>query len=292
MVIALVILAVLLGAAIALLIYRERELRRMARFLHERPRASNARMTTSVRSTGSVGLTLAVNEKLDDIGRERIDATERERELQRTLTSLSHDIRTPLSGAQGYLELLEGEFDDQKRERYLGIASKRLEEVRNLLDELFAYTRAQDAEYLPELEPVDLGAALGEVLMSFYPQFAEKGWEPSVSLDEVPCVVQTDREALDRIFRNLVVNTLRHGADAPRIVQCGTTVKFANRVQDSAPLDAERMFDRFYRGDAARAAGGTGLGLAIVSELSRALGITVKASSAGSALSISLVFND
>lgn len=288
MVAALAILALVALVAGAAAARRERELRRMAQFLRMRPQASNARIRVEMRSAGTLELAAVVNEKLDEMQRERIAGIERELELQRTLSALSHDIRTPLAAAQGYLQLLEEERGAETREHYEHIMAKRLADVRQLLDELLLYAKAQDDTWQPASEPVDVGQVLAETLASFYPHFTEKGWTPQVELSQEPVVIASDVEALARIFHNLTANTLQHGADAPRIVQRGRTVTFANRLVDPASVDTSRMFERFYRGDGTRADGGTGLGLTIVSELAHALGASVKATTAGSALSITL----
>ncbi|MEG0477616.1 MAG: sensor histidine kinase, partial [Raoultibacter sp.] len=91
-----------------------------------------------------------------------------------------------------------------------------------------------------------------------------------------------------RIFRNLVTNTLQHGAAAPSITLYGKSIVFSNRVFPDSGLDIEHLFDRFYQGDASRTSGGTGLGLAIVVELSRALNIALDTSLTNNTLTITL----
>ena len=282
------IAAVVALVALVAAVRRERELRHMAQFLRERPQASNARLAVQIHSQGALALSQAVNEKLDEIQHERIENAERERELQRTLSALSHDIRTPLAAAQGYLQLFGDENNPAMREHYAHIVEKRLSDVRRLLDELLLYAKVQDDGWQPVFETVNVAEALAETLTSFYPQFVEKGWTPHIDLSAEPYVISTDTEALTRIFHNLTANTLHHGVAAPRIVQHGKTITFANRVAEGTNLDPDHLFDRFYREDSARGAGGSGLGLAIVAELCRALGATIKASTAGNALSIAI----
>lgn len=288
MLIGLVIAAVVALVALVAAVRREREMRNMAEFLRERPASSNARISVELRSSGALDLAQTINNKLDEIQYERIADAAREQELQRTLSALSHDIRTPLAAAQGYLQLLEVENQDETREHYADVMSKRLTDVRQLLDELLLYAKTQDDAWTPAVQLVDVGELLAEVLASFYPQFAKKGWTPHVELPQEPYIISTDAEALSRIFRNLTANTLRHGIDAPRIVQREGCITFANRIANPESMDTSRLFERFYRGDSARTEGGTGLGLAIVAELAAALGATVKATSASSALSITL----
>ena len=255
-----------------------------------RESASNARVALSVRTRGFVQLAQAVNRQIDRHQGERVAAEEAKRELRRGLTYLSHDIRTPLAGAQGYAQLLAAEEDEALRARYLDVVSRRLDDVGGLLDQLYAYAQVQDPDHRIEREPVDVGQVLAESLASLYGQFKERGWEPGIRLADEPLVADSNADALARIFRNLAVNALRYGCEPPRIVQDGRTVAFANRVADPDGVDAERLFERFYQGDAARGGGGSGLGLAIVAQLARALRIEATARLDGDVLTVELGF--
>ena len=101
---ALLVLGIALGALITMATYAT-ELRRIARFLQTREPRSNARATTAVGAPGIRDLADAVNTELDRSSRERVDAQRHQDEFQRDLSALSHDIRTPLTGAKGYLQL-------------------------------------------------------------------------------------------------------------------------------------------------------------------------------------------
>lgn len=268
----------------------ERELRSIARFLVDRDTLSNTRVTVSVHTRGFVRLGQAINRQIDRHQGERIAAEENKRDLRRGLTYLSHDIRTPLSGAQGYAQLLADEQDETERARYLDVVERRLDDVSGLLDQLYAYAQVQDPDYRIERERVDVSQVLVESLASLYAPFKERGWTPDIQLADEPLIALSDGDSLGRIFRNLVVNALRYGSEAPRIVQEGTAITFSNRVADPEAIDAERLFERFYQGDAARAGEGSGLGLAIVAQLAKALDIKLAARLEGDVLSISLEF--
>ena len=84
-----------------------REVRRMARFLRERDVHSNARLTVEAPGRSFAELASAVNGQLDAAQEERVAARRQQQEFQRDLASLSHDIRTPLMGAKGYLRLAQ-----------------------------------------------------------------------------------------------------------------------------------------------------------------------------------------
>ena len=285
---AVVLLAVAVAVLAVQLARSEAQLRAIARFLVTRESASNARVALSMRTRGFVQLAQAVNRQIDRHQGERVAAEEAKRELRRGLTYLSHDIRTPLAGAQGYAQLLAAEEDEVLRARYLDVVSRRLDDVGGLLDQLYAYAQVQDPDH--RLEPVDASQVLVEALASLYGQFKERGWEPVIELADQPLMVDSNADALARIFRNLVVNALRYGCEPPRIMQEGRSVAFANRVADPDGVDAERLFERFYQGDAARGGGGSGLGLAIVAQLARALRIDVSARLDGDVLTVELAF--
>ena len=276
--------------AFAVLVLYGRELRRMARWLRTRDGRSNGRLTTEMPGPGFTAMARAVNESLDAAAAERREAAAAQQQFQRDLASLSHDIRTPLMGAKGYVSLAADEADPARRAHYLGAAEARLSDMEGLLNQLFAYARANDPERQLDLQSVAVLPLLADVLTGQFPAFEQHGWEPQVSFQNEAFTVEADPEALARIFENLVSNALRHGAGAPVITQRGRTLTFANPVQDPAALDPTRLFDRFYQADPARAQGGTGLGLAVVATLAQAQGMEVSAAVEGDALSIALEF--
>ena len=170
------------------------------------------------------------------------------------------------------------------------MVGRRLDDVEGLLNQLYTYAQAQDPDFHLEREPVDASQVLAEALASLYAQFKEYRWEPVIELSHEALMVDSNADALARIFRNLAVNALRYGCEPPHIVQEGRTVMFENRMADPGSLDADRLFERFYQGDAARGGGGSGLGLAIVAQLAHALSIKASARLDGDVLSVELAF--
>ena len=298
-----------------------REVRRIARFLRERDARSNARLTVEAPGRSFAELASAVNGQLDAAQEERVAARRQQQEFQRDLASLSHDIRTPLMGAKGYLRLAQdvgagfegvaeaagphaedaegtaeaeraagphAEDAEAARLRRLAAAEARLDDMRALLDQLFAYAQANDPDLALDLRPVRVLPVLADVLVGQYPAFERQGWEPHVDFQDEALLADADPEALARIFENLVVNALRHGVSAPTIEQRGGTVTFANEVSDPAALDVERLFERFYRADVSRTSPGSGLGLAVAASLAEAMGMRLDARLEGATLRMGL----
>lgn len=279
-------------AALIRLARRDRELARIAAELEAREPEGNARIALEVRSPGLVALARAVNAELDRERDRRVRDLADRGAFQQDLASLSHDIRTPLAGAQGYLQLARRTDDEAARARYTEQAIRRLGSMRELVDGLFDYAKAADPGFAPELVPVALMPAVSDVLVSFYPQFTARGWEPRIDCTDEDARVLADAPSLARALANLVNNALRYGSGAPGISVRGRgseiRVTMSNPVERPGDIDAARLFDRFYKSDAARTGEGSGLGLAIVARLVEAMGGTVSARVEGDELAIEL----
>lgn len=252
---------------------RDRDLARLAELLDRAAVAAAPRARLESSDPAVTALACAVDRHLDaDLERdlERRRADERFREQ---LAALSHDIRTPLAGAQGYLQLAQRVDDPERAARYLEGAEKRLSAMRVLVDDLFTYARAADPSWEPELVACDLVAAVTDALAARYEAFAARGWEPDVRLGKTAPVLAAP-DALARVIANLLENALAHGCGAPRVRVEGTALAVENPVapEDAARLDPARLTERFYQGDPSRTDHGTGLGLAVARALTESMG--------------------
>lgn len=210
--------------------------------------------------------------------------------FQQDLASLSHDIRTPLAGVQGYLQLHDRAESEAERRRCLAEAASRLAAMRELTDTLFDYSKALDESAPLALSNVRACDVLADVLAGMYPQFLERGWAPELRIEDEEVLIEANAEALARVFSNVLTNAVRYGADAPCIVQRNGVFVVKNNVSDSFPIDPERLFDRFYRADTARGGGGSGLGLAIVAQLCSRMGGSASARIEDDVLEVELAF--
>lgn len=276
----------------ALLLYR-RQVRGLAQQLKDLEPGSNQRLTCSVRDRNILSLCRLVNTYIDSQQKLVLQAREAEEELKYTIASVSHDIRTPLTGASGYMQMAEKTEDPDKRKEYCRIVRGRLKDLEQLLDQLFLYTKLTSQEISLQMEPVSLFPLVCDVLTGFYGKFQEQNREPSLDFQEEAIQIQGDGSQLKRVLGNLVSNSLSYGLGTLFIVQKGNTLTFSNKVKDPESIDPDQMFARFYRGDPSRNASKgshAGLGLSIARELTQAMGGKIEARLHEDILEIVLTF--
>lgn len=286
------VLCVLLAVTLAVYVAAtERQMRGLAASLAQRSREGR-RVRLAFPTAGTCALAREANGLIDEADDVRRQAAEERRVLQENLASFSHDVRTPLAGAQGFLQLYAVADDDAERDECVAAAAERLSAMRGLVDALFEYAKADDGSRALAQEPVGMTDVVSDVLAALYPAFAERGWQPTVSLAE-GVVVEADGEAVRRIVENLLANCLRHGRAAPVVElraaefegagpeEAGFSLMVSNAAEDLDVLDASRLGERFYRGDPSRRAGGSGLGLATARSLADAMGLHLRPSIEG-----------
>lgn len=274
------------------LLRMKRQLKEWTRQLEETDETSNLRLGTQVRLRCFVRLAGAVNARLEKGQQARIRQETVSRELKHTISCVSHDIRTPLTGASGYLQLLETSADPKEQKMYLTIIRHRLHDLEELLEELFLYTKLTNEEYHMEPEAVSPYPIVCDVLAGFYEKLTEAQIEPQLSFPQPPVSVYASGPALSRIFHNLIKNVLLYGSGSLIIRQEGNSLSFTNATAQPRLADISRLFEPFYRTDSSRHSPGAGLGLASVKGLMEKMGGSVSADLNGSQLTISLHFKN
>lgn len=235
--------------------------------LEEIERGSHIELTLNSRQKALRRFCEKLNRVLTQKDSSHIQYEKAEKQLKQNITGLAHDIRTPLTGASGYVQLARECEDADKRNHYLDAAEGRLAELEDMLEEMFLYTKLTGEGFTLSMHKLQVLPLLSECLLSLYTRFEERGISPEIVFEEEDFGILADEEALRRIFLNLLQNALIHGEGDISIIQEENRLIFENRVSEDCTLIPEQIFDRFYKGESARRKGSSGLGLFIVKEL-------------------------
>lgn len=239
----------------------------------------------------------SVNGRIEELRNKARDAERMNREIRESLTEISHDLRTPLTAASGYTGMLKNmELTEDEKKRYIEAIEERFETSRNLVDQLFYYTRMESGALELQREETDIRRILTDMLAVFYSDFEKRGFEMQVDIDEAPLIVEGDSDAFKRIFSNIISNGLKHGEGSFKLSLRKETpdpkcrFEFSNRATNISKEDAGRLFDRYFTKDHVRSSSNTGLGLAIAKKLTEKMNGTCKAELVDEILVITIEF--
>lgn len=227
--------------------------------------------------------------RLHDSIHRQLQYEENRKEL---IASISHDLKTPITGIQACVQAMTDGIADteEKREKYVKMIAVKSEQMDRLIDELFLYSRLDEKKLPFHWEQLDVAAFLQDFAeeLQLDPRLANVQVGCSSDGQGAPMLVMADREKLGRVFMNVIDNSLKY-LDKPekriRIELSHGSEEVAIRFEDNgAGIDPKALpyiFDRFYRADPSRnaATGGSGLGLAIVKQIVEGHGGRVAATS-------------
>ncbi|QDO93521.1 sensor histidine kinase [Formosa sediminum] len=203
----------------------------------------------------------------------------REEYRKEFLGNISHELKTPLFTVQGYiLTLLEGAGNDKNiREKYLDRASKGVERLIYIVNDLDMITKLEVGDLRLELEEFDIVELVSNVFDMFEMKAAKK--RITLTFDRAysePILVYADKERIQQVLTNLVVNSIKYGHDKgttevsiENLIKNKVIVRVTDNGEGILPNHIPRLFERFYRVDksGSRKEGGSGLGLAIVKHI-------------------------
>ena len=200
----------------------------------------------------------------------------KEKYLQNTIRGLSHDIRTPLTSLDGYLQVLEEGVEEPNKEKYFNIMKNRIESLNSVLNQLFTFVKLQEEEYKLEMEKIDISSLALETLFNYYEDFKYRNIEPDINFSKEKIFIRANTDALERIFQNIYKNIFEHG-DNPLSLSLSENDGKAlfiskNKIKGDLKINKDDIFKEFYKADNSRRTSSTGLGLAITKALVEKLG--------------------
>lgn len=216
----------------------------------------------------------------------RLSAYHKTEETNRQLmTSLSHDVRTPLTTLIGYLDAAhKGIVEGKERDSYIEIARRKAYDLKEYIDVLFDWFKLGSNEFSMNISTVDLTELTRNILVDWIPIFEDTRIAFTIDIPEQPFRVKIDPDGYMRILNNLIQNVIAHShADKIGISLSGQGGNIKILLRDNGvgidKEDLKHIFERLYKCDKGRSEKGSGLGLSIVHQLVEKLNGTITADS-------------
>lgn len=229
-------------------------------------------------------LILSINDYLQMLYQKKAEFQKMKTELHEMMINLSHDLKTPLTTLSGYVQLLHIRYHEnhnnyQSIETILKKLQAKTEQTNRMIMQFLDIAKIESGDMEIEFSQIDVGRLCKEIAMEYYDILEINGFDVELHIEAKPLLTNSDKNAVAYILHNLIDNALKYGIDGKYF---GLTVRETKQhilieVEDHGQGIAEDeqlyIFERNYRGKAARQQtnNGSGLGLAICHKLSEKL---------------------
>lgn len=211
------------------------------------------------------------------------------------IANISHDLRTPLTATQGYLEMLQHKYeslDDDQRQRYLNVSLKHSKRLQSLISDLFELAKLDDRTEQLNSEVFSLNDIVSDVIQGYQPLAHTKEISLTYNTAESRLLIKGDLAMIDRSVSNLVGNALQYTQDGGQVDVTVSTSGDNNvnmvdfTIEDNGPgIDPgqiDKIFKRFHRADNEHnESSNAGLGLAISQRIVQLHGGLLKVENTG-----------
>ena len=279
-------LALAAGGAAAVRLWRmRRKLKKMEGVLEE-VRAGNGNRRLLIPMPDPLApLAYRINEIVYAYEEKLVSLQKADETSKMLMTSLSHDVRTPLTTLIGYLDAIHsGLVSGAEREEYLETARRKAHDLKDYIDVLFDWFRLNSNEFTLTPQAVEAAELTRNLLKDWVPVFREKGVDFEISIPDSRISIEVDLDGYARIVNNLIQNAMTHSKASLLTITMAAEGGFMRLcVRDNgvgiAKEDLSHIFDRLYKCDKSRGQKGSGLGLSIVHEIAQRMGGRITAAS-------------
>ncbi|MDM5186743.1 HAMP domain-containing sensor histidine kinase [Bacillus sp. DX4.1] len=233
----------------------------------------------------------ALTENINNMAEELMINIEKERKLEKQknelITNVSHDLRTPLTSIMGYLRLLrDSKYENKEQhDEYTKIAFSKSEQLKNLIEDLFEYTKLANENIVLERQEVCMNELLDQLIEELVPQAEEHGLSFVKEFPDERTYAVIDSENIVRVFENLLMNAIKYSKDDGDIKvslqrqRRNVQISVVNQSEEFTKEELENLFERFYKKDQSRSrvTEGSGLGLAIAKSIVELQGGEIRA---------------
>ena len=214
-----------------------------------------------------------------------IQQKQAEQSYKTLMTSLSHDVKTPLAALVGYLEAIEnGLVVGEEKEEYIHVISEKAYRLKDFVVSLFEWVKLDAREQIFHFELVDINELSRNIIADWVSALENNNLEYEIEIPEAECFICIDSNAYTRILDNLLQNILVHSKATQIRLNIAedkqqVTITLTDNGRGISSEELPHIFERLYQCDHSRSAKGNGLGLSITKELVSAHKGTIKATS-------------
>ncbi len=254
---------------------------------------TNLNLHSNISSSELILLINEINSLLISIRDKEILLERKKSNTRKMITNISHDLRTPLTSAIGYIDIVLNEnLSEEEKKKSLNIIKKRLKKLEELINSFFEFSKIISTDKKPEIKNVNIVSVIEECIANYYDDYSKNNRKIIFANDILKINILSNKQMLTRIFDNLISNAYKH-SDSDLIIKLMSKeeieISFENDLNYDK-LDIDRIFDEFYTVDISRTKQNTGLGLAIVKEFCDMLGWKIYALKQDNKLKIVLKF--
>lgn len=295
MIILIIILIILLIIAISYLLLLKISINKLNNDLNKKiNNKSNIILTSNISDKDLNKLINTINNSLKDYQDIQNEYETKSNNLQKMMMNISHDLRTPLTSALGYIDIiLKSDIKNKEEVKNLKIIEDRLKRLSELIDSFFMFSKIISNSDNIVLDDVNIIAVLEKAISNHYEDFSNSKRIINFKTNKRKIIIKSNELMLSRIFDNLIRNAFIHSLgnlDINVYSDKTLVISFSNDLLYPS-LDIDRIFDEFYTVDISRTKGHTGLGLAIAKEFVLELNGKIEAKKINNKLTITIEFN-
>lgn len=196
-----------------------------------------------------------------------------EQAYKRLMTSISHDVKTPLASLVGYLEAIECKIVvGNEKDEYVHVAFEKAHYLKHFVENLFEWVKLDSGEQIFHFEILDLNELSRNIIVDWISVLENSNFDYAFDIPETEYLMRIDANAYSRVLNNLLQNVLIHSKGSKIIFHVfeddlQAKIAITDNGKGISPDHLPHIFERMYQCDQSRSAGGNGLGLSIVKEL-------------------------
>lgn len=224
---------------------------------------TNKLITISTNNKMLNRLTTNLNSSLRKIRKLELSYKNGNKELQESITNISHDLRTPLTAIKGYIDLIKKEKSKKKIVEYLKIIENKSEDLAILTEQLYDYSKSLDLKDKLKKEKVCINDILEDTILSYYALIKKKNLTPEINITTKRIYRKIDKNMAIRILENIISNTIKYTDEDIKITLLDNgkiIIKNKSHVLDNTTVN--KMFNRYYTIESGSNTSGIGLSIA------------------------------